>query len=217
MYLDPRVMAAAPTGKVDGSHSQRKWEAVLLSAKRSPYVSFTADLAGCHFTQKPAKGERSWSLAVTHAEDKSSHLALWLAEHLKVLDARLLESHKHAGGCHGHPSLCAGPNRSLGVSKIRSREYFSHFSCRCPALITKEAKVLLNYCLFSNYGCQQGPISAGWSAIEQTYNILTPCSVLRLSDIMLKRKPGCSYYYRLLQQDRLKPCHFILHTSSLLE
>lgn len=69
-------MAAAPTGKVDGSHSQRKWEALLLSAKRSPYVSFTADLAGCHFTQKPEKGERSWSLAVTHAEDKSSHLAL---------------------------------------------------------------------------------------------------------------------------------------------
>lgn len=156
------VMAAAPTGKVDGSHSQRKWEAVLLSAKRSPYVSFTADLAGCHFTQKPAKGERSWSLAVTHAEDKSSHLALWLAEHPRILDVRLLESDKHAGCCHGHTSLRAGPNRSLGVSKMRSWEYFSHFSCTSPcfcacwspALTTTEAKVLLNYRLFSNYGCQ---------------------------------------------------------------
>lgn len=84
-------------------------------------------------------------------------------------------------------------------------------------LITTEAKVLLNYRLFSNYGCQQGPISAGFSGREQTYSILTACSVLRLSDIMLKRKPGCSYYYRVLQLERFNPCQFILHTSSLLE
>lgn len=39
-------------------------------------MSFTTDLSVCHFTQKPEKGEWSWSLAVTHAEDESAQSAL---------------------------------------------------------------------------------------------------------------------------------------------
>lgn len=38
-------------------------------------MSFTIDLSVCRFAPKPEKGERSWSLALTHAEDESARSA----------------------------------------------------------------------------------------------------------------------------------------------